>query len=72
MHKNHFWMVAMCVLPLLLIFLLPVFRISSPTAIFIVIIVMFLGHILMMGRHSGHSHNENTNQNKKEEEHEHH
>lgn len=72
MHKNHFWMVAMCVLPLLLIFLLPVFRISSPSAIFVIIIVMFLGHFLMMGRHAHHSVDNKENQNKNEENHESH
>jgi len=71
-HKNHFWMMVMCIIPLVLIFLLPVFKISSPSAIFIIIVVMFLGHFLMMGSHSGHSQNENVNIDKKEDEHEQH
>ena len=62
----------MCVLPLLLIFLLPIFRISSPSAIFIIIIAMFLGHFLMMGRHNNHSVDNKENQNKNEENHESH
>lgn len=79
MHKNHFWMVAMCILPLLLIFLLPVFKINNPLAIFIIFLVMFAGHFFMMGRHGhgghdGHDENdtEGENQNKKEENHAHH
>jgi len=70
-HNNHFWMVVMCVLPFLLIFLLPVFKINSPSAVFIIIIVLFLGHFLMMGSHSEHSDNK-ENQSELEDSDEHH
>lgn len=68
MHKHHFWMIIGCILPIFLIFILPVFNISSQVTIFIILILVFVGHFLMLGNHhDGHS----NNHNKKEKDHEH-
>jgi len=52
-------MLAGCVLPWLLIFLLPLLGISEGVALFVAIALMFACHLLMMGGH--HSHGD-TNQ----------
>ena len=50
--KDHgIGMIIGCVLPLLLIFLLPLFGVGSGTSLFIFIILCFGAHLLMMGRH---------------------
>lgn len=55
MGKNHgLWMVLGCILPLLLIFVLPRFGISGGGSLFIFIILMFFCHLFMMGGHGGH------------------
>lgn len=67
MHKHHFWMIIGCILPILLIFLLPVFNINSKEIIFFILILMFVGHFFMMGNHhDGHS----NKHNKEEKDHE--
>ena len=54
--KNHgLRMVIGCVLPLLLIFALPAFGVSSSMSLFIFIILMFGCHLFMMGGHHGHN-----------------
>lgn len=56
MSKNHgLWMILGCTLPLLLIFVLPLFGISGGTSLFIFIILMFACHLLMMGSHGDNS-----------------
>lgn len=51
--KNHwFWMLVACALPLLLIFLLPVFGVTGNVSFFLFVVVFFLAHLFMMGRHS--------------------
>ena len=45
-----------CLLPLLLIFVLPLFGIGEGVTMFIFIILMFGCHLLMMGGHGGHKH----------------
>ncbi len=53
--KNHgLWMVIGCVLPILLIFILPTFGVSNSFSIFIFIVLMFGCHLMMMGGHKGH------------------
>jgi preprotein translocase subunit SecY len=47
-----------CLLPLLLIFVLPLFGVGSGVSLFIFIILMFGCHLLMMGRHGKHEHTE--------------
>ncbi len=51
MRKRDLWMIIGCVLPLLLIFILPAFGIGSGGSIFILIIFMFACHLFMMRRH---------------------
>lgn len=55
--KNHgLWMMMGCALPLLLIFILPIFGVRNNISLFIFIVLMFGCHLLMMGGHQG-SHN---------------
>jgi hypothetical protein len=52
--KNHMlWMIIGCVVPLLLIFILPAFGVSSQVAFLIFIVLMFGCHFLMLGHHGG-------------------
>jgi hypothetical protein len=44
-------MVIGCVLPLLLIFLLPLFGVSEGISLFVFIVLMFGCHLVMMGGH---------------------
>ena len=62
------WMILGCLLPLSLIFLLPLIGIKGNYTILIFFIVMFACHFLMMGKHGGHQHGQQEHQN----EHEHH
>jgi len=49
-------MIIGCVLPLLLIFVLPLFGISGGVGLFLFIVLMFGCHLLMMGGHgAGHA-----------------
>ena len=65
--KNHaLWMLIGCVLPLLLIFILPALGVSSGLTFFIFIILMFGCHLLMMGGH----HKKHEEHEEKEEGHE--
>ena len=69
MNKHTIMMIAGCTLPLLLIFILPLFGVSRNISIFIFIVLMFGCHFLMMGKHvshGSHSENDNTNQDKKD------
>ena len=53
--KNHnIWMIIGCVLPLFLIFFLPLFGAGSGGLLFIFLIVFFGAHLWMMGRHINH------------------
>lgn len=46
-----------CTLPLLLIFLLPLFGLGQGVALFVALLLMFACHLLMMGdHHRGHAH----------------
>ncbi len=55
MRRHTLWMVIGCVVPLLLIFILPLFGLGSGISLFIFIILMFVCHLLMTGRHQkGH------------------
>ncbi len=52
--KNHaLWMVIGCGVPLLLIFILPALGVGSGFTLFLVVILMFGGHLIMMGGHHG-------------------
>lgn len=55
MKKNHMlWMIIACGLPLLLIFFLPSFGVSSDITLFLFLAVFFIAHLFMMGGHSHH------------------
>lgn len=55
MDKKHgLWMILGCTLPLLLVFVLPLFGISGGGSLFIFIILMFFCHLFMMGGHGRH------------------
>ncbi len=43
-----------CVLPFILIFLLPVFGVSDDITFFVFFLLMFGCHLLMMGSHKKH------------------
>jgi hypothetical protein len=52
--KNHgLWMIIGCVLPFLLIYILPAFGVSSQGAFVVFIILMFACHFMMLGHHHG-------------------
>jgi cell division protein FtsW (lipid II flippase) len=56
--KNHWlWMIIGCGLPLLLIFLLPVFGIKSNTGFLLFMILCFASHLFMM-RDMNHTSND--------------
>lgn len=57
--KNHwFWMITGCGLPLLLIFLLPVFGIKSNMGFLLFMVVCFASHLFMM-RNMDHKESDN-------------
>ena len=66
MNKHTILMLIGCVLPLLLIFLLPLFGITGNISIFVFIVAMFLCHLLMPMHHGGH-HHEDKNSTKEEQ-----
>ena len=72
MNKHLFWMIIGCTVPLLLIFLLPLFGISGNYTFLIFIVAMFACHLLMPMYHRGHEqaghkeHSETTNTDKHE------
>ena len=56
--KSHvIWMLIGCVLPLLLIFILPLVGITGGTSLFLLMVVVFGAHLLMMRGH-GRGHDE--------------
>lgn len=56
MNKHTILMLIGCILPLLLIFLLPVFGINGNFALLILIVLMFSCHLLMPMGHGKHDH----------------
>ena len=67
MNKHTFLMLIGCALPLLLIFLLPLFGISGNVSIFIFVLLMFFCHLLMPMHHrgGGHRHEDGNHENHK-------
>ena len=51
--RHTIQMLAGCLLPLLLLFMLPLFGVSGGTTLFIAIVALFAGHLWMLGDH-GH------------------
>lgn len=66
--KNHgLWMLIGCVLPLMLIFLLPLFGVSEGIALVIFLILMLGCHLTMFFGHGGdgsHAHNRDNEKEK--------
>ena len=61
MKKNHaLWMLIGCVLPILLIFLFPLFGIGGKWPLFIFIILMFGCHLSMINWHKKGAHKEHN------------
>lgn len=69
MKKHIIFMLIGCLLPLLLIFLLPLFGVTGNYSMFIFIIAMFACHLLMPMHHCSHEQQSGNTQNKKEENH---
>ncbi len=63
MRNQNWWMVAACLVPLLLIFLAPTVGFQGSNSVFLAVVVMFLCHFMMMG--SGHKHDEEHDQDNK-------
>lgn len=53
MKRHNLWMLLGCTLPLLLVFLLPLFGISGNVGTFLFILLMFACHLLAMRGHGG-------------------
>jgi len=54
--KHSLMMIAGCVLPLVLLFLLPLFGVSGGATLFVFIVLMFGGHLFMMKGHGHQAH----------------
>ena len=65
MDKHKIRMIIGCAVPLLLIFLLPLFCVSSTYSFLIFIVLMFACHFMMMGKHIQYQHSNKT-QNKED------
>ena len=71
MNKHTFWMIIGCTVPLLLIFLLPLFGITGNYSILIFIVAMFACHLLMPMHHGKHDSHSETNKTDSHESHQH-
>lgn len=66
--RNHFWMMLGCLIPLMIIFLLPVFGVNSPILFLIIIVVIYFFHLFMTVHHADRTNNNDSkNQTNKEE-----
>ena len=54
--NHHLRMLIGCLLPLLLIFVLPLFGVGQGTSLFVFMILMFGCHLMMMSGHGKHEH----------------
>ena len=67
--KNHWlWMLLACVVPILLIFLLPLIGVTTDLTFFLFLVVFFIAHLFMMRGHShgyggNHRHEEQNQKN---------
>ncbi len=73
MSKHTFWMIIGCTVPLLLIFLLPLFGITGNYTFLIFIVAMFACHLLMPhhGRHDKSKEHSETTKTDNHESHQH-
>ena len=72
MGRHLFWMIIGCTVPLLLIFLLPLFGITGDYSFFIFIVAMFACHLLMPMHHGGYGHGRTNSSTTNPEDHESH
>ena len=72
MNKHVFWMIIGCTVPLLLIFLLPLFGITGNYTFLIFIVAMFACHLLMPMHHKDHQENKHHSEASKTDIHESH
>ena len=75
--KNHWlWMLLACVAPILLIFLLPFFGVTSDLTFAAFLVVFFVAHLFMMRghshSHSGHRQHQDHDQQENKTKHSHH
>lgn len=54
--NHHLKMLLGCLLPLLLIFILPYFGVGEGASLFVFTILMFACHLMMLGGHGKHHH----------------
>lgn len=64
--NHHVKMLLGCLLPLLLIFILPFFGVGQGFSLFLFTLLMFACHLMMLGGHGKHQHT----QSEKEKNHE--
>ncbi|MCB1025651.1 MAG: hypothetical protein KDB79_14740 [Acidobacteria bacterium] len=64
MNKHNILMLIGCILPLILIFLLPVFGISNNFFLLLFIVLMLFCHLLMPMNHGKHDHQGGKNSDK--------
>ena len=53
MNNHVLWMIIGCIVPMLLIFILPALGVSGGVTLVIFIVLMFACHFLMLGHHRG-------------------
>jgi hypothetical protein len=58
MKKHHIWMILGCIVPLVFIFLAPLFGITGSLPLLGFIFLMFAVHLLMPMHHDEHHHDE--------------
>ena len=66
--KHSLRMLLGCLLPFLLIFLLPLFGVGEGVSLFVFIVLMFVCHLFMMG---GHKHGRGSSEKSENKEHHH-
>ena len=72
MKRNHlFWMLIVCTVPLLLIFLAPVLGLGDNLSLLLFIGAMFACHLFMPHEHGGHQHNHSPQKETNHEQHQH-
>jgi len=65
--NHHLRMLIGCLLPLLLIFVLPLFGVGQGVSLFVFMILMFGCHLMMMGGHGKHDHSKSDKENNNEQ-----
>lgn len=60
MNKHSIRMLIGCLVPLALIFILPLFGVGEGVILFVFIILMLGCHLMMMGEHGKHGHGDDN------------